>query len=241
MADARVLLQLLRGQSRHGSHAQRLQDFYAPQAERYDGFREHLLHGRCELIDRIDARPGDRVVEMGGGTGRNLLYFGDRLHAFSHIDLVDLCPAMLAQARLRTRNWLNVTIVEGDATRWRPVQQADHVFFSYSLTMIPDWQKAIDNAISILKPGGSLGVVDFYVSPREPMRGRARHGAVTRWFWRRWFGHDGVMLDPTHLAYLTEALPEHALEERRGSVPYLPFLKVPHYVFVGRKSEAHVA
>jgi S-adenosylmethionine-diacylgycerolhomoserine-N-methlytransferase len=236
--DAKVLWQLLRGQARSGSHAERLQAFYAPQAGRYDVFRERLLHGRGELIAQVAPPPGSRVVELGGGTGRNLLFFGDRLAGYARFDLVDLCPALLAEARKKAQALPNVHVTEADATRWRPSQPADLVYFSYSLTMIPDWRAAIDNAWAMLAPGGRIGVVDFFVSQPRPPRGRQRHGAATRWFWRCWFGHDGVFLDPAHLDYLAQRFPDHALSEHRGGVPYLPGLRVPYYRFVGRKGAA---
>ena len=235
IAEARVLLQLLRGQSRHGSPAERLQHFYAPQAALYDRFRERLLHGRRELIERLDLQAGACVVELGAGTGRNLLFFGERLSGFAQVTLVDLCPALLAQAHERCRDWSNVDVVEADATTWQPWQAVDCVYFSYSLTMIPDWRAAIDNALAMLKPGGLLGVVDFYVSRRSADAGLVQHAASTRWFWSRWFGHEGVRLNPRHLDYLRHRLPDHTLSEHRGPVPYLPFLQAPHYVFVGRK------
>jgi S-adenosylmethionine-diacylgycerolhomoserine-N-methlytransferase len=89
-SDARVVLHLLRGQPRRGSHRDRLEAFYGPQAPHYDAFRERLLHGRRELIERLDVPAGARVVELGGGTGRNLLFFGERLDELSEVDLVDL-------------------------------------------------------------------------------------------------------------------------------------------------------
>lgn len=232
--DARVLLQLLRGQPGGGSHADRLQAFYGPQADRYDAFRERLLHGRRELIDRLDPPAGGTVVELGGGTGRNLLFFGPRLAAFGQVILVDLCPALLEQARARTRDMARVQVIEADAVTWRPDRPVDCVYFSYALTMIPDWRGALDNALAMLKPGGLLGVVDFYVAGSDPGPQRARHGRFTRWFWPRWFGHDGVHLDPRQLAYLGALLPEHQLRESRAPVPYLPRLRVPYYTFVGR-------
>ncbi|MCB1797727.1 MAG: methyltransferase domain-containing protein [Gammaproteobacteria bacterium] len=232
--DARVLLHLLRGQPRRGSQAERLQAFYAPQASRYDAFRERLLHGRRELIGRLDALPGAAVVELGAGTGRNLLFFGNRL-ADLDVQLVDLCPALLEQARRRTADMDNVRVVDADVVSWRPERPVDVVYLSYSLTMIPDWQGAIDNAIGMLKPGGSLGVVDFYVSAAQPAAGLERHGPLARAFWPRWFAHDGVHLDPAHLDCLRARLPDHELLERRAKVPYLAGLSVPYYVFIGRR------
>ena len=234
LADARVLLRLVRGQPRRGSLAERLQAFYAPQAEHYDAFRERLLHGRAELMSLLAPAPGDRVVELGAGTGRNLEFLGERVATLGQVDLVDLCPALLEQARGRTRHHANVRVIEADAVTYRPEQPAECVYLSYALTMIPDWCGAIGNALAMLKPGGILGVVDFYVSEPVPAPGLARHGAFTRWFWPRWFGHDGVYPNPDHVGTLGRLLPDHRLMEGRAPVPYLPGLRVPYYLFVGR-------
>lgn len=233
--DARILLHLLKGQSRTGSHAERLQAFYAPQAQHYDAFRERLLHGRQELIENLNLPPGSHVVELGGGTGRNVLYFGESLPQLGCVEIVDLCPALLKEARERLKDHANVQVIEADAVTYKPTQPVDCVYFSYALTMIPDWRGAIENAYSMLAAGGTLGVVDFYVSPRQPELGAVHHGAMTRWFWPRWFGHDGVHLNPEHLPMLKKLFPQYQCQERRSNVPYLPGLRVPYYVFVGKK------
>jgi S-adenosylmethionine-diacylgycerolhomoserine-N-methlytransferase len=227
---------MLRGQPRVGSAAERLQAFYAPQATRYDDFRARLLHGREELIDRLIAPPDGVIVELGGGTGSNIDRFGRRMQRLRRYILVDLCPALLEQARPRARRHRNVELVEGDVTRFRPPELVDCVFFSYALTMIDDWQAALTNALAMLKPGGTLGVVDFYVSGRNPRPGFVRHPAWQRWLWRRWFAHDGVRLSPEHLQALSELMPDHVRLERRGALPYIPGLSVPYYLFIGRKS-----
>ena len=224
-ADARILWHLLRGAGRGGSHAQRLERFYAPQARAYDRFRERMLHGRGELIARLPASVGDGVVELGAGTGRNLEFFGERLSALAWVELVDLCPPLLAVARERWAARRHVRLVEADAGDYRPSSPPDCVYFSYALTMIPDWRRAIDNAVAMLRPGGALGVVDFHLPD-------------TRWpsrLWRAWFGHDGVWLSAEHLPYLRARLDPVACEERRGTLPYLAGLRVPYYLFVGRK------
>lgn len=235
LADSRVLWQMLRGQSRDGTAAERLQAFYAPQAGRYDEFRARLLHGRDELIDRLIAPSGGVIVELGGGTGSNIDRFGQRMQKLRRYILVDLCPALLEQARPRARRYRNVELVEGDVTRFQPTEQVDCVFFSYALTMIDDWRAAIANAMSMLKQGGTLGVVDFYVSGAKPRPGFVRHAAWQRWLWRRWFAHDGVRLSPEHLEVLADLMPEHVRSEQQGPLPYVPGLSVPYYVFVGRK------
>jgi S-adenosylmethionine-diacylgycerolhomoserine-N-methlytransferase len=239
VGDARILLALLRGRGRRGSHAERLEAFYGPQAERYDAFRERLLHGRAELMTRLAAPAGGHLVELGAGTGRNLLYLDDApdgpgIDALGRADLVDLCPSLLAVARRRFAGRANVRVVEADACCWRPEAPVDRVYLAYALTMIPDWRGTIDNAVSMLRPGGRLGVVDFYVSSAAPPPGLVRHDRFTRSFWPRWFAHDGVQLDAERLAVLRERMPDHDLIERRAPVPYLPGLRVPYYLFIGR-------
>jgi S-adenosylmethionine-diacylgycerolhomoserine-N-methlytransferase len=235
-SDAQVLLRLLLGQPRQGSHAERLQAFYGPQAAHYDRFRERLLQGREALIRLLDPAPGSRILELGGGTGSNLLHFGQRLTGFASVELVDLCPALLDEARKKTEGMHNVQLIEADAATYRPSAPPDYVYFSYSLTMIPDWRGAILNAIEMLPPGGTLGVVDFYVSDADGGPGTVRHTAFSRFFWPRWFGHDGVHPSPEHLRLLRERLPNHHLLERQTAVPYLAGLRVPYYLFVGRRT-----
>ncbi len=236
LADARVLFALARGASRTGSHAEQLQRFYAPQAQTYDAFRERLLHGRRELVALLPTAAGDHVVELGAGTGRNLEFFGSRLMQLRRVEAVDLCPALLDVARRRWAQFPNARVIEADATCYVPSHSADVVYFSYALTMIPDWRAAVDNALAMLRPGGILGVVDFHLpAPYDDGGGLSRRARANR-FWRAWFAHDGVRLSQEHLPYLRSRLAVEVCLERAGPVPYLPWLRVPYYVLVGRKT-----
>ena len=119
--------------------------------------------------------------------------------------MVDLAPSLLAvaQERIRQHHWANVETAVADATTFRPAEgPADVVTFSYSLTMIPDWFAALDNAWSLLRPGGLIGVVDFYVLRQFPPTGLTRHAWWTRTFWPLWFARDNVHLSPDHLPWL---------------------------------------
>lgn len=228
--DAAVLGRLVYGMPAGTSHAERLQAFYAPQADAYDAFRERLLAGRAELMRKLAPPPGAYVVELGAGTGRNVDFLGEAAARLDRIDLVDLCPSLLERARLRAAARPNVRIVREDAGTYRPERPADCVYLSYSLTMMPDWRAALANAVAMLRPGGVLGVVDFQVTAEEGAR-----AALSRAFWRSWFAHDGVMLNAGHLQELRRALPRHYAIELAAPVPYLPLLRVPYYIFVGRK------
>jgi S-adenosylmethionine-diacylgycerolhomoserine-N-methlytransferase len=237
-ANVATVWHMLKG-ARGADHVSRLEHFYGKQAANYDRFRERLLHGRAELIERLPLSEGCHLIELGGGTGRNLEYFGDeRLARAGQVEIVDLCPSLLtvARERIAARGWRNVSAIEADACTWRSQHGlADIVYCSYSLTMIPDWFAAIDNALRLLKPGGVLGVVDFHVSRKHPAAGRQRHSLFTRHFWPLWFGHDNVHPNPDLLPYLDRACHGVQVEEHRGSVPYLPFARMPYLIFTGIK------
>lgn len=237
LADLKILYRMVFHPGRGADHAERLESFYAAQADSYDAFRKRLLKGREELWRALGIPPDGVWVDLGAGTGANAEHFGPGIQSLKKVHLVDLSPSLLevAKRRIADRGWKNVVTHVADATRFRPEEPADVVTFSYSLTMIPDWFAALENARAILKPGGKIGVVDFYVSRKFPAEGLRRHGACSRLFWTFWFNYDNVFPSPDHIPYLQRHFETVLLEEHRAKVPYLPLAKAPYYIFVGQK------
>ena len=238
-ADLKTLYYVALKRLSGGDSAARVEAFYAGQAENFDNFRRRLLYGRREMVAAIEAPPGGVWVDMGGGTGWNLEQLGPRIDALGKAYIVDFSPSMLKVARRRIDQlgWKNVEAVEADVIHFRPPEgQADVVTFSYSLTMIPDWFAAIENAWSILKPGGVIGVVDFHVSRKYPAEGSVRHRFCARNFWPMFFGLNDVFLSPDHLPYLRRRFTPIHSSQSRGRMAYLPFLRAPYYTFIGKKA-----
>ena len=236
LADLRVLYHLALKPVRGKNHADRMESFYSGQADAYDDFRKRLLKGRQELYDRMEVPEGGVWVEMGGGTGSNLEYLGDRIQRLSKVYVVDLSQSLLdvAEQRAKDRGWSNVETVAADATTWQADGGADVVTFSYSLTMIPDWFGAIENATRLLKPTGKLGVVDFYVSRKFPGDAHEKHNFFTRSFWPVWFSNDNVFPSADHVPFLMRHFETEVFTEHRAKVPYLPLIRVPYYNFIGQ-------
>ena len=238
VSDLKVLYHLLLRPVRGDSHAQRMENFYSGQADAYDDFRKRLLQGREELYSKIAENRSGTWVDLGGGTGANLEFIGPAISQFQRVYVVDLASSLLkvAEKRAADRGWNQVRAVTADATQWQPEEgKADIVTFSYSLTMIPDWFAAIDNALRMLKPGRVVGVVDFYVSRKHPADKLKRHAWSTRSFWPVWFAGDNVFPNPDHIPYLQRHLNTLLLNERRSKVPYLPLIRTPYYQFIGEK------
>ncbi len=237
--DMRVIRHMVFRRGDKGStHAERMESFYGAQAKDYDDYRKRLLTGREAMYAAIAVPPNGVWVDMGGGTGWNIENLASSIDQLQQVYVVDLAESLLAVARDRfqQRGWDNVTTQVADATTFRPPQgQADVVTFSYSLTMIPDWFAAIDNALAMLKPGGTIGVVDFYVSRKFPGSRMVRHGWFNRTFWPNWFAIDGVYPSSEHLPYLRYRFETCELMESKCKIPYMPCVRMPYYRFIGRK------
>jgi S-adenosylmethionine-diacylgycerolhomoserine-N-methlytransferase len=236
LSDLRVLWHLLLSPIRGDSHADRLNSFYAGQASDYDAFRARLLKGRGELLQSLPAPTGGVWVDMGGGTGANL-EAAPWLSSCRRVVVADLCQPLLDVCRERVshRGWNQVEPVLADVTTYDPGEPVDLVTFSYSLTMIPDWFRAVERARAMLAPGGVIGIVDFYVSRKYVPADRVRHGWLTRSLIPVWFATDNVHPSRDHLPYLESRFETVRLDEARAAIPYVPLLKAPYYRFVGRK------
>lgn len=148
--------------------AERMDRQYRFQRHIYDWTRTHYLFWRRRLIAELNPPNNGTVVEVACGTGWNLLrlakrYPSARLYGF------DISRAMLstaASASSRNNMTDRIQLAQGDATTFRlsdmfGIEKADRIFISYALSMIPDWEEAIERAVEQLAPGGALYIVDF--------------------------------------------------------------------------------
>jgi S-adenosylmethionine-diacylgycerolhomoserine-N-methlytransferase len=179
-----------------------LERFYRAQAWLYDWTRPFILFGRRELVRRLDVRPGERVLDVGCGTGWSFEHLA-RLGA--EVVGVEPSEAMRARADARRRRLGRRLSVQLDPEPYRPQREprsrADVVLFSYSLSMMPSYQTALEAAALDLREGGRIGVVDFLEAAP----------AV-----RAWLRACHVDLGPERLAALKRRFPRHAVDVRRA-------------------------
>jgi S-adenosylmethionine-diacylgycerolhomoserine-N-methlytransferase len=149
-------------------HAALMDDVYRGQRHIYDWTRKYYLLGRDRMIDELQPPLGGHVLEVGCGTGRNLIaaarcWPGARFYGIDiSEEMLKSARAAIARAGLSRR----ITVAQGDATDFDPdalfrVAGFDRIFQSYTLSMIPDWQGAMREAAQRLAAGGSLHIVDF--------------------------------------------------------------------------------
>ena len=163
----------------------RMNRMYRLQRHIYDVTRRYYLLGRDQMIAGLQPGRGSSVLEIGCGTGRNLVLAAKR-YPEAHFFGVDVSTEMLTSALAaisRHRLTSRIHVAHGDAVAFDPqfsfaVPSFDRVMISYSLSMIPDWERVLDAAIGRLNPGGQLHIVDFGCQERLP--------GVTRSLLLRW-------------------------------------------------------
>jgi S-adenosylmethionine-diacylgycerolhomoserine-N-methlytransferase len=148
---------------------------YRHQRHIYDLTRKYYLLGRDSLIAELRPERGARVLEIGCGTGRNLICAA-RCYPDARFFGIDVSTEMLttaidaiARAGLSSR----VRVAHADATafdaeRLFGTARFERIFISYSLSMIPAWCAVLNSASARLAPGGELHIVDFGGQSRLP-------------------------------------------------------------------------
>ncbi len=168
-----------------GSAAGRMDRMYRRQRHFYDATRKFYLLGRDGLVRGLKPPPGGSVLEIGCGTGRNLIRIA-RAYPQARCYGLDVSEEMLVTARQAiARAGLSgrITLAQADATNFEPRalfgrEDFDRVVISYALSMIPPWRAALARALAALAAGGSLHIVDFGDQAGLPQVFRA---ALDRW------------------------------------------------------------
>ncbi len=163
----------------------RMNQMYRWQRHIYDGTRRYYLLGRDQLISGLQPDADASVLEIGCGTGRNLV-LASRLYPDARFFGIDVSTEMLTSAITsiaRTGLTGRIRVAHGDGTIFDPqrlfgVPRFDHVMISYSLSMIPEWRGVLQAAADRLKPGGRLHIVDFGRQGRLPAIART---VLLRW------------------------------------------------------------
>lgn len=124
------------------------------------GFRDWAYRQRA--VDLLQLTKGDRVVEIGCGTGRNFALLERAVGPGGAIIAVDISEAMLARARKRIdrHGWSNVELVLSDAASYEYPAPVDGVLSTYTLIVVPEYDRVIERACGALKEGKRCAILD---------------------------------------------------------------------------------
>ena len=137
---------------------------YEKLATVYDFTFGPVLHpGRVDAIERMGIRPGDRVLEVGVGTGINAaLYPRD-----CSVTGIDLSSPMLEKARERVarKGVRNVRLLQMDAANLKFGDDTfDIVYAPYVISVVPDPVAVTREMCRVCRPGGRIVILNHFRS-----------------------------------------------------------------------------
>jgi SAM-dependent methyltransferase len=140
-------------------------------------------------------RPGARVLEIGCGPGYGTQLILEHFGA-SHVDAIDLDPAMVRRATRRLGRYGDrVRVAQGSATDLGAALDADEdtydaVFDFAIIHHIPDWRAAIAEVTRVLTPGGRFyfDEVTAHALDRPTYRRLSDHPMVDRFTAEQFLG-----------------------------------------------------
>jgi ubiquinone/menaquinone biosynthesis C-methylase UbiE len=156
----------------HAVHHESNRAFYDRISQAYDTIADASERpARLTGLHLLAVKPGERVLEVGCGTGNELLDLAELVGPGGKVLGIDISPGMLAvaQQKLSLKPLPSpVELLVGDA-RQLPYEDGscDAVYSSFTLELFPDDDMAtvLREVRRVLRPGGRFGVVSMATVP----------------------------------------------------------------------------
>jgi phosphatidylethanolamine/phosphatidyl-N-methylethanolamine N-methyltransferase len=132
----------------------------------YSGFYDLIFgklfdRARIHALSRLAIKPGDRILEVGVGTGLSLPLYPRHCQIVG----IDLTGPMLDKGRERVRKYglSHVELQRMDATRMQfPDASFDAVFAAYVITAVPQPKQVLAEMVRVCRPGGRIVLLNHF-------------------------------------------------------------------------------
>lgn len=141
---------------------------------RYGSFGQFSRFYRA-VSDAIEPDPGALLLDVGCGPGTLTPYLLSKVGGNGTILGIDVADKMVERAESRAAgySWPNARFERVDVCDFSPSKPADIVVFCLSLTTMPSPHRCLSRAISWLRPGGQLVILDSFPEPDRLLAGLA--------------------------------------------------------------------
>ncbi len=117
---------------------------------------------RRHAVDLLKLKPGDRVVDLGCGTGLSFPHIMERIGPEGHLTGVDMTVGMLACARERCdrAGWHNVELVQSEIASYQFTGEVDAVISTGAMGYVSEYDRVIQSTVQALASDGQLVILD---------------------------------------------------------------------------------
>jgi arsenite methyltransferase len=127
-------------------------------AETYDRVGERQFNHGTQLVEALQVRPGERVLDVGCGTGRLAAYVAKLVGPSGKVDAVDPLPLRVALAQKKGPANLTATVAAAEDLSDFADGSFDVVLLNSVFHWLPEKRTPLREAYRVLKPGGRLGI-----------------------------------------------------------------------------------
>jgi ubiquinone/menaquinone biosynthesis C-methylase UbiE len=157
----------------HSTYTMQWYDFFS---DFYDRALEKLYEeSRKSAIQNLDLQDGQTVLDLACGTGANFRHLMSTQKKFNLYG-TDFSQGMLhkAQQQIQKENWSNIHIFQSDARNLNQEflkqnnypQSFDRIICFLGFSVIPDWDKVMDQMLNLLSENGRIVIADVYAERR---------------------------------------------------------------------------
>lgn len=144
-----------------------VEQVYEKLAKVYDLTFGPTLHpGRVQALQRMKMHPGDKLLEVGVGTGINAVMYPRTMEVTG----IDFSSSMLEKARERVlrKGMTNIRLLQMDAQDLKFDDDSfDIVYAPYLISVVPDPVKVAREMRRVCKPGGRIIFLNHFLSPNS--------------------------------------------------------------------------
>lgn len=163
-----------------------VKNIYTKYSSVYDKVFSHFFFPRIRLgIDKSSIKKGDRVIEVGIGTGISLPLYPDGCNIVG----IDVTRKMLekAQQKKKRQNFDNVDLFEMDAENMTFNDDSfDHAVAAFVVTVVPNPEKMVAEMKRVTKKNGNIVILNHFCS-RNPFFWKVEKvfsPLCEKWGWR---------------------------------------------------------
>ncbi len=149
----------------------------------YDDRHSFVWKTAGDLIDLLDPKPGERILDLGCGTGHLTARIAERGVSVTGLDS---SASMIAQAR---QNYPKLKFVLAEARDFQTAETFDAVFSNAALHWIPEAGCVVESVARALKPGGRFvlemggkGNIARIVTALEGVLSEAGYASRNPWY-----------------------------------------------------------